>query len=94
MEGWALSPSQDFKGCDISPDASLVVYWTDTKLVLYSSQSLSAREAQVVSPVASRELEERDCIWRTAVVTSRYLIASTTGASFNVSETSMLNYPC
>ncbi|KAK0631510.1 kinase-like domain-containing protein [Immersiella caudata] len=83
VEGWALSLSQDFKGCDISPDASLVVYWTDIKLVLYSSQSLSAGEAQVVSPVASHELEERDCIWRTVVVTSKYLIASTTGASFN-----------
>jgi len=85
VEGWLLSPPQEFKGCDISPDASFVAYWTDTRISLYTSQSLSTREAQVLFPVAWRDLEGRNCIWKTVVVTSKYLVASTTGGSFNVS---------
>ncbi|KAK5653979.1 hypothetical protein OQA88_7655 [Cercophora sp. LCS_1] len=83
IDSWSLSPSEDFKGCDISPDASLVAYWTDVKILLYTSQSLSPRQANAVAPVASRKIEETGCIWKTVVVTQKYLIASTTGPSFS-----------
>lgn len=86
VEEWFLASSDDFKGCEITPDASLVAYWTDIKISLFTNQSLSSREANAVAPAASREIEETGCIWGTIAVTRKYLVASTTGASFNVSH--------
>ncbi|KAK0719271.1 hypothetical protein B0H67DRAFT_149719 [Lasiosphaeris hirsuta] len=85
VEEWFLSTSGDYKGCDISPDASLVVYWTDIKLSVYTNQSLPPREGpRRVTPAAEHTLEETNCIWKTAKVTRKYLIASTSGGSFNL----------
>ncbi|KAK1752733.1 kinase-like domain-containing protein [Echria macrotheca] len=83
VESWSLSSKEDFNGCEISPDGSLIAYWTDVKISLYTSQSFSPREGNSVSPATWRTLQEQDCIWKTVVITRKYLIAATTGAGFN-----------
>ncbi|KAK3693402.1 hypothetical protein B0T22DRAFT_420686 [Podospora appendiculata] len=82
VKGWYLSTSEAYKGCAISPDGSLVAYWTDVKISLYTSQSLSAGEGDVVSPAAEHLLEAPNCIWKSIGLTHKYLVASTTGANF------------
>ncbi|KAK3335227.1 kinase-like domain-containing protein [Cercophora scortea] len=82
VKGWYLSTSEAYKGCAISPDGSLVAYWTDVKISLYTSQSLSAGEGDVVSPAAEHLLQAPNCIWKSIGLTHRYLVASTTGANF------------
>ncbi len=82
-ESWYLSGSNAFKGCEISPDGSLVAYWTDVKVSLYTSQSLPS-EGSMADPAAEYSLEISDCIWKSIALTKTYLIAATTGVNFQV----------
>ncbi|KAK0630326.1 hypothetical protein B0T17DRAFT_636267 [Bombardia bombarda] len=82
VEGWYLAASESFKGCEISPDGSLVAYWTDVKISLYTSQSLTSREGYIATPASEKVLDAPNCIWKSITLTKKYLIASTTGASF------------
>jgi hypothetical protein len=84
VEEWYLSASEGYKGCEISPDGALVAYWTDVKISLFTSQSLPSGERNVVTAAAEYVLEITDCIWKSVSLTQRYLIASTTGANFQV----------
>lgn len=84
MEEWYLSASEGYKGCEISPDGALVAYWTDIKISLFTSQSLPSGERNVVTAAAEYVLEITDCIWKSVSLAQRYLIASTTGANFQV----------
>jgi serine/threonine protein kinase len=83
VEAWPIASNENFKGCDISPDGTLVAYWTDKKISLYTSESLSRR---TVEPVSHYELGEADSksIWKSVSLTQRWLIASTTSSNFNV----------
>jgi hypothetical protein len=85
VDSWHISPDENFKGCEISPDGSLVAYWTDNKIELYTRQSLPLREGDNVTPTSSYSLaKSENCIWKSISLTQRYLVASTTGSSFNV----------
>ncbi|KAK5993766.1 hypothetical protein PT974_07203 [Cladobotryum mycophilum] len=83
---WPLTSEESFKGCVISPDATLVAYWTDIKISLYTSQSLMPRDGQreghELMPAAEYPLKETDCFWKSVTLTNEYLIASTTGRSY------------
>jgi hypothetical protein len=85
VEEWRLRDDEPFTGCVMSPDAALVAYWTDTKIFLYTSQSLSSGGDHSVSPAAEPYLlPTANCIWKSICLTQKYLIASTTGANFHV----------
>ncbi|KAJ5279604.1 hypothetical protein N7478_004976 [Penicillium angulare] len=49
-----VAGTESYKGCDISPDGSVIAFWTDNKILVYTSQSLNGSE---VTPVASWELK-------------------------------------
>jgi serine/threonine protein kinase len=87
VDTWHLSSTEDFKGCEISPDGTLVAYWTDTKIALYTSQSLSSGNAFEATPASDYSLgESENSIWKSISLTEKHLIASTTGSTFNVSH--------
>ncbi|GJN70982.1 hypothetical protein PLICBS_005042 [Purpureocillium lilacinum] len=83
VDEWYPWATQDFKGCAISPDANVLAYWTDNKIMLYTSQSLAAREGHTVSHAADWKLPETDCdcFLKHVCLTDKYLIASTAGRS-------------
>ncbi|KAF4585780.1 ankyrin repeat protein [Ophiocordyceps camponoti-floridani] len=81
VSAWPVSPSDDFKGCVVSPDAAHVVYWTDIKIVLYTSQSLMHPHGQMLTPSAEFTLEETDCFWKNVCVSRGRLVAYTTGCN-------------
>jgi hypothetical protein len=89
VDSWQLSAAIGLKGCDISPKGDLVAYWSDTKIRLYNELSLPPQmnfgEPPIVSPAAEYTLGLTDCIWKSVALTDRFLIASTTGAVFQVS---------
>ncbi|KAL2826296.1 kinase-like domain-containing protein [Aspergillus cavernicola] len=80
LEQWYLANIEAAKGCEIAPDCSLVAYWTDRKISLYSSGSLSPNLAK---PVAQHELTGDGYLWKSIRLTQSYLIASTTSPSFH-----------
>jgi hypothetical protein len=85
VKEWRLRDKEHFTGCAISPEAALVAYWTDTKIFLYTSQSLGSGESNLVSPAAGPySLPASNCIWTSVCLTSKYIVASTTGASHHV----------
>lgn len=85
---WQLSSVEGLKGCDISPQGTTVAYWSDTKIRLYNELSVpsqtSPNEPPLMKPAAEYELRLNDCIWKSVALTEKYLIASTTGAYFQV----------
>ncbi|KAH8697600.1 hypothetical protein BGW36DRAFT_169975 [Talaromyces proteolyticus] len=84
VDVWNLSPLEPFKGCQISPNGTYVAYWTDIKISLYTSHSVSLQNQNLVKPAAEYSLESEymNCIWKEIALTQRYLVASTTGANF------------
>ncbi|KAL4749093.1 hypothetical protein BDW72DRAFT_195133 [Aspergillus terricola var. indicus] len=80
---WSLSETEPFKGCQISPDSSFIAYWTDRKILLYSALSLNSAPAGSVSCVGKYTLQRDDCFWHSVRLTKRYLVASTTQATFH-----------
>lgn len=87
-----LQETKPFKGCDIAPDGSAVVLWTDFQLSFYSDESLYRAESlhpteqDRLPPVASAAKEHyiEHSIWKSVSVTHRYLVASVSSASFEV----------
>lgn len=73
-----------FKGCVISPDGSLVAYWTDSVIRLCTSHSVSDRSSQDNTSL-QYVLEDNDCFLKTVGLTDKYLVASTTRRNFDVS---------
>ncbi|PFH62082.1 hypothetical protein XA68_15173 [Ophiocordyceps unilateralis] len=78
---WLVSPSDDFKGCVVSPDAAHVVYWTDITIFLYTSQALNHAIGEVLTPSAEFTLNETDCFWKSVCMSRSRLIAYTTGCN-------------
>ncbi|KAJ6441394.1 ankyrin repeat protein [Purpureocillium lavendulum] len=60
VDEWFPSTSGDFKGCAISPDANVLAYWTDTTIVLFTSQSLATRKGHTVAHTKEWQLPETD----------------------------------
>ncbi|KAL4905101.1 hypothetical protein BDW74DRAFT_19058 [Aspergillus multicolor] len=83
VDQWYLSEAEAFKGCQISPDCSFVVYWTDHKILLYDAQSLGSVKGDSVSCVGQFTLRRENCFWDSIRLTEKYLVASTTQATFN-----------
>lgn len=76
---WLLDPREAFKGWCISPDGSLVSFWTDNKISLYTSQSLRLNEKRVANLVPEFTLEDTRAIWKNISLTEEHLIAFTSG---------------
>jgi serine/threonine protein kinase len=87
---WTLKTANPFKNCEISSDGSLVLFWTDTELTLFTSVSLSTEDVEAKPQGQwSLESENSNWIWKNIRLTDRYLIASTSGGTFQVSSTKM-----
>ncbi|KAL2816012.1 hypothetical protein BDW59DRAFT_177472 [Aspergillus cavernicola] len=84
VESWYLASDEGFKGCEISPDGAFVVYWSDMKISLYTSESLSRIEGDAIAAESEYALTQNDrFIWKSISVTPRYVIAATTGPDFH-----------
>ncbi|CAP98908.1 Pc22g16200 [Penicillium rubens Wisconsin 54-1255] len=82
VERWYLREPEPFKGCEISPDGTVIAFWTDTKISLYTSQSLEQEEVDIVRPAAEYPIPIRECRWKSISLTRKHLIASTSGGTF------------
>jgi hypothetical protein len=83
---WFFNPKEAFKDCEISPDGSIIAFWTDFKISLYT-QSFRRTENEELHPVAEFSLNtagEARRFWKSISLTSRYLIASLSGNNFQV----------
>ncbi|KAJ5370257.1 uncharacterized protein N7496_006349 [Penicillium cataractarum] len=80
---WTLKTAHPFKNCEISSDGSLVVFWTDTELTLFTSLSVSSGDGEA-HPQAEWSLENEDSnwFWKNVRLTNRFLLASTSGGTF------------
>ncbi|CAN8095329.1 unnamed protein product [Discula destructiva] len=85
VQEWYLSRTEDFKGGDISPDGTLIVLWTELKIVLYNSTSFAVREGENLKAGSEYRPppETTNGFWKTMSVTQKFLIACETGANFN-----------
>ncbi|KAK8021109.1 Sec34-like family protein [Apiospora arundinis] len=84
IQQWTIPTTRAFKGCAVSRDGTLVAYYTDTMIALYTSESLSHTGTGDLDPSgAEYVLEDKDCFWQCISLTSRYLIASTTKPNFD-----------
>ncbi|KAJ1333969.1 eukaryotic-like serine/threonine-protein kinase [Microdochium nivale] len=82
VQGWLQANVENYKGCAISPDGALIVYWTDRKISVFTSQSLTPAMAHSVTPAAEYTLESQQYIWGSVCLAENWLIASTSGANF------------
>ena len=86
MKAWQQTAIENFKGCEISPDATLIAYWTDLEILLYTSQSLSPGTGDKITSGSRHKLTAPNCIWKSVALTKEYLVASTTGSNFQVRD--------
>lgn len=86
IASWQLSGVEGLKGCEISPQGTLVAYWSDVTIKLYNELSLPSKMGsgapQIIQPAAEYGLKLADFIWKSVVLSEKYLIASTSAASF------------
>ncbi|KAK8138792.1 serine/threonine protein kinase [Apiospora sp. TS-2023a] len=84
IQQWTIPTFRAFKGCAVSRDGTLVAYYTDTMIALFTSESLSHTGTADLDPSgAEYVLEDKECFWQCISLTSRYLIASTTKPNFD-----------
>ncbi|KAK8049389.1 Sec34-like family protein [Apiospora phragmitis] len=84
IQQWTIPTFRAFKGCAVSRDGTLVAYYTDTMIALFTSESLShTGTGGLVLAGAEYVLEDKECFWQCISLTSRYLIASTTKPNFD-----------
>jgi serine/threonine protein kinase len=82
---WMLRTANPFKNCEISSDGSLVVFWTDRELTLFTSLSLTNGDVEArPQDQWSLEREDSNWFWKNIRLTNRYLLASTSGGTFQV----------
>ncbi|RDA86581.1 hypothetical protein CP532_5986 [Ophiocordyceps camponoti-leonardi (nom. inval.)] len=81
VRAWPLAPVDAIKGSVISPDAAVVVYWTNTKILLYTSHSLHQSGDQKRLPSAEFILPDPGSLWKSVCVSKKRLIACTTGSN-------------
>lgn len=82
---WFVEANEPFKNCEISSDGSVVVFWSDTKLTLFTSSSLTSGKIEA-KPQAEWFLESPSRILKNVRLTDRYLLASASGGTFRVSK--------
>ncbi|KAL3441636.1 kinase-like domain-containing protein [Aspergillus insuetus] len=83
VDFWCLSDVEASKGCQISPDCSLVAYWTDREIFLYSVDRLPFAVGNVRQAQQAYTLESQSFYWRSIRLTTEYLVASTTEPTFH-----------
>ncbi|KAJ6007839.1 hypothetical protein N7540_011815 [Penicillium herquei] len=71
-----------FKGCGISPDGSVVAFWTDNTILIYTSESSLGSKDPKIRPadtwVLKSQLESR--MLKSITLMEDYLVASTSGS--------------
>ncbi|KAK1638668.1 kinase-like domain-containing protein [Colletotrichum phormii] len=75
-----------FKGCKVSPDGSIIAYWSDSDISLFASSSTPNAEGDFLENIGGRSLEllgSTSRFWKAVCLTNNYLIATTTGNIFN-----------
>lgn len=90
---WFLKATKDFKDCAISGDGSLVVFWTDTELTLFTSLSLPRKGTEAKPqdewPQDKRELSG---FWKRVCLTNHHLLACTSADKFQVRKVQFLHF--
>jgi serine/threonine protein kinase len=76
---WLLDSQEAFKGWAISPEGSLIAFWTDSKISLYTSESLHPDDTRVKTLVPEFTLDDTGAIWKSISLTENHLIAFTSG---------------
>lgn len=64
----------------------MLVYWSDYRLILFTSLSAPPESEETLKPAGKFSLGGSACFWKAVALTERYLIATTTGGTFNVSH--------
>ncbi|KAJ5512547.1 hypothetical protein N7463_002099 [Penicillium fimorum] len=82
VEHWYLGPTQSFKGCEISPDGTVIAFWTDTTISLYTAQSLKQRGIEGARSAAEYSIKTPEYRWKSISLTRKHLIAATSGGTF------------
>ncbi|KAJ5836617.1 hypothetical protein N7447_002643 [Penicillium robsamsonii] len=82
VEHWYLGPTQSFKGCEISPDGTVIAFWTDTTISLYTAQSLEQKGIGGARSAAEYSLKTPEYRWKSISLTRKHLIAATSGGTF------------
>ncbi|KAF9872799.1 ankyrin repeat protein [Colletotrichum karsti] len=85
IQQWRLPRDvfDDLKGCKIAPKGTLLVYWSDTRLFLFTSLSAARDEESTISVADDYSPVGSTFFWKSVALTERYLIATTTGGTFN-----------
>ncbi|KAJ5633582.1 hypothetical protein N7528_001424 [Penicillium herquei] len=77
-----LEITDPFKGCEISPDGSVVAFWTDNTILIYTSESFLGSKDPKMRPAATwvlkNQLESR--MLKSIALMEDYLVASTSGS--------------
>ncbi|KAJ9486654.1 hypothetical protein VN97_g6672 [Penicillium thymicola] len=82
VELWHLHKPESFKGCEISPDGTVIAFWTDNKISLYNSQSLERQGISGIGPAAEYWIPMPEYRWKSISLTRKYLVASTSKSTF------------
>lgn len=90
---WSVKVTKDFKDCTISGDGSLVVFWTDTELTLFTSLSLP-REGCEAKPQDEWPPDNRELsgFWKRVCLTNHHLLACTSADKFQVRNFQFLRF--
>ncbi|KAK7440161.1 serine/threonine protein kinase [Colletotrichum acutatum] len=78
--------SDVFKGCKVSPDGSIIAYWSDNKISLFTPSSAPNADGDVLNILREHSLESMGStsrFWKAVCLTNRHLVATTTGNIFN-----------
>ncbi|KAJ5765990.1 uncharacterized protein N7511_003606 [Penicillium nucicola] len=81
---WFFKPKEAFKDCDISPDGSIIAFWNDFTIWLYT-QSCERIVGQDLYPVAEFLLDKNSeprRFLKSLSLTDKYLIVSLSGNDF------------
>ncbi|KAI3526962.1 serine/threonine protein kinase [Colletotrichum filicis] len=90
VQRWRLSPDirTNFKGCESSPDGTVLAFWNDAMIMLFKTSSSKEGHASAESdtrsclkPVGERRSENTE-FWKDVKLTSRYLVAATSSGKF------------
>ncbi|KAK1622207.1 kinase-like domain-containing protein [Colletotrichum phormii] len=81
VEQWKLeiAAPASLKGCNTSPDGS-IIYWSDSCLFLLTSASNENVRKNFLRPIGRYRLEDGNGFWKAAMISRRYLVATTTGS--------------
>ncbi|KXH64270.1 serine/threonine protein kinase [Colletotrichum salicis] len=74
-----IEKDKNLKGCNTSPDGS-IIYWSDSCLFLLTSASNENARKNFLRSIGRYRLEDGNGFWKAAMISRRYLVATTTGS--------------